>query len=213
MWQALTRSPDCIEDYHYSDGAGAQCFNTHNASQQAWTDWTSRNTYLRPWVWLTCNEPLFWYQTGAPPEVPMSLVTRLATADSVQRQCDMWFPAEGNFTYGSAGGRLTAADANARLGGWDAAASNTTTRRFLWVNGEYDPWLGVSVSSDFRPGGPLASAPGRLVLLIEGSLHGSDMIMRNDVYPPIRAAHAAEIKQMVEWVGEIYEMYKTPDPS
>lgn len=203
---ALTRFADC-QAYGYSDWTGTECFNTHNSSQQVYHDYTSSNTYPRPYMWLLCNEPFFYYTEGAPPAEPLTLFTRLVTPAYYDRQCGYLFPAEGDYTYGSAGGRLTAADTNARLGGWDFVGNST---RFLRVNAEFDPWLPLTVSSAFRPGGPLASTPEAPVLMIEGGRHANDMLMANDVYPPIKAVHEAEIKQIVAWVDEFYTQHPPP---
>lgn len=56
---------DC-DGYGYSDWAGennVQCFDTYNPSWQAFNDWTPSSAVDRPWIWMTCNEPLFFWQT------------------------------------------------------------------------------------------------------------------------------------------------------
>ena len=50
--------------------------------------------------------------------------------DYWQRQCKLYFPPEGNYTFGSDLGR-TVEDVNAYTGGWDER--NTT--RLIWTNG------------------------------------------------------------------------------
>lgn len=56
---------DC-KSYGYSDWSGennVQCFDSYNTSMQVYSDWSESNAFNRPWVWFTCNEPLFYWQT------------------------------------------------------------------------------------------------------------------------------------------------------
>jgi hypothetical protein len=87
------------------------------------------NSVNRQWYWMTCNEPFFYWQTGAPKDRP-SIISRYVTAEYYQRQCGLFFPQDGNYTYGSAAGK-TADDLNVGTKGWDL----TNTTRLLWVNG------------------------------------------------------------------------------
>jgi len=59
-----------------------------------------------------------------------SLVSRLTTAEYYQRQCNLFFPPQGEFSFGSAKGK-TAGDLNVQTEGW----MRTNTTRVLWVNG------------------------------------------------------------------------------
>ncbi|KAH8671712.1 serine carboxypeptidase S28 [Xylariales sp. PMI_506] len=208
---------DYCDSYDYSDWAGeynVQCFNSYNTSMQVWHDWTPDNEFDRTWVWLTCNEPLFYYQTGAPTDQP-TVMSRLATAEYYERQCAIWFPPEGNATYGSAEG-ATADAFNARAGGWLNTPTNSSAR-LLYLNGEVDPWRSASVASQFRPGGPFininASDAGTAEpvagvatvppsVLIEDGIHCSDLIAANSVHPSVAAAQAFVISQMQAWVAE-----------
>lgn len=57
--------PVC-ESYGYDDWKGqdnVQCLDTYNASSPMFTDWTESNAFSRTWVWMTCNDPFFYYQT------------------------------------------------------------------------------------------------------------------------------------------------------
>lgn len=145
---------------------------------------------------MTCNEPLFYWQTGAPKNIP-TVMSRLNTAEYYQRQCSIWFPHEGRNTFGSDRG-LTADSVNRRTKGW----FNTDTTRLLYVNGEFDPWRSASVASEFRPGGPFNGTVDVPTILIEGGRHCNDLIKSNNVHLSVAAAQAAAVSQFVEWVGE-----------
>lgn len=155
------------------------------------------NAIDRQWQWFLCNEPFAFWQDGAPASRNTSIVSRLVTASYWQRQCSLFFPSEGNFTYGSARG-LSVADVNAYTGGWDM---NTT--RVLWVNGQYDPWKDATVSSDFEPGGPLQSTSEAPVMVIPDGIHCSDLIAQNGaVNDGVQDVIDAEVKQIKAWVAE-----------
>lgn len=54
------------EGYGYSDWAGpmnVQCWDTYNTSMQVYQDISPKNIFNRNWVWMTCNEPFFYWQT------------------------------------------------------------------------------------------------------------------------------------------------------
>lgn len=129
-----------------------------------------------------------------------SLFSRMVNASYYQRQCEMWFPREGKYTYASAKGD-TAEALNLETGGW----LYTNTTRVLTSNGQYDPWRPASVSSTFRPGGPFQGNAQAPVILIEGSRHCNDLLLRNAVHPPVQAAMEAEIEQITAWVGDFYK--------
>ena len=95
---------------------------------------------------MTCNEPFFYWQSCVPshfpsvdnklttysgaPEGTPSIISRLVTADYYQRQCGLFFPDDGCYTFASKRGK-TAEDLNAQTEGWNL----TNTTRLLWVNG------------------------------------------------------------------------------
>lgn len=126
-------------------------------------------------------------------------MTRFANADYYQRQCLNWFPPQGTSSFASSRGK-TEVQVNSHTGGW----TNTHTTRLLYSNGEFDPWRSASVSSPFRPGGPLNSTAEVPVILINGSRHCNDLSKKNAVNPAIAAAQDAEIKQISDWVEEFY---------
>ncbi|KAJ4348592.1 uncharacterized protein N0V89_009970 [Didymosphaeria variabile] len=165
-------------------------------SWELFNDWTPDNAGDRPWTWMTCNEPFFYWQTGAPEGMP-TVMTRLATAEYYERQCSLYFPPEGNNTFRSALG-IREDYVNDRTEGW----FNTDAPRLLYVNGEFDPWRSGSVASEFRPGGPFNGTEETPAILIAGSRHCNDLIMGNSVHPPVAAAQEAAISQFEAWVDE-----------
>ena len=147
---------------------------------------------------MTCNEPFGYWQTGAPEGHP-TLASRLIDVDWWVRQCGLYFPPGPNGeTYGIAEGR-TEAQVNHYTGGWNI--DNTT--RLLYVNGGFDPWREASVSSEFRPGGPLAPSPQVPILIVPGGFHVSDMVTTNGkVNAGVQKVQNQEVKQLAEWVSE-----------
>ncbi|KAI1808820.1 peptidase S28 [Daldinia bambusicola] len=186
----------------WKDKYNVACFDTYNASSPMFTDQTQANTFGRTWVWMTCNEPLFYYQTGAPAN-RSTVFSRLASADYWQRQCELFFPKEGEFTYGSALGR-TAAGINAHTKGWRLPEYLDAESRLLWVNGEFDPWRSASVASAFRPSGPLVSTPDVPSILIPGSRHCNDLRIQNAVNSDVKKTQAAIVSQIASWTNYFY---------
>lgn len=204
-WFKAKYLPGYCENYGYVEFLGdfnVACFDTYDASSPMFTDQTADNRFDRTWVWMTCNEPFFYYQTGAPAN-QSTLFSRLANAEYWQRQCELFFPAEGEYTYASALG-MTAADLNNYTKGWQLPESLDSESRLLFVNGEYDPWRSASVASKFRPGGPLASSPDVPSILIPGSRHCNDLSLHNNVDADIKKAQADIVAQMVKWTDDFY---------
>ncbi|KAF5487287.1 putative extracellular serine carboxypeptidase [Colletotrichum siamense] len=201
-WWSSEYLPGTCASYgvdEWSDPMNVACFDSYNATSPIYTDWSADNAFGRTWYWMTCNEPFFFWQTGAPEDRP-SIVSRYVTPEYYQRQCDLFFPPQGDFTYASNRGK-TAADLNKATGGW----FYTNTTRLVWSNGEFDPWRSASVSSELRPGGPLQSRPGAPVHLIPGSRHCNDLLMRNgDVNADMKAVITSEIEQLKTWTEEFY---------
>lgn len=140
--------------------------------------------------------------SGAPANKP-TVFSRLASAEYWQRQCELFFPKEGEYTYSSGLGK-TAADVNARTKGWHLPEFLDAESRLLFVNGEFDPWRPASVASPFRPGGPLVSTPDVPSILIPGSRHCNDLGVRNAVNPGVAKAQKDIVAQMAKWTGEFY---------
>ncbi|KAI2465384.1 endoprotease endo-Pro [Annulohypoxylon bovei var. microspora] len=179
------------------------CFDTYNASSPMFTDLSEANPFERTWMWMTCNDPYFWWQTGAPANRP-TLMSRLTNASYWQRQCALNFPRDGAYTYASAAGR-TAADVNAHTRGWALPDHLDAGSRVLFVNGEFDPWRAASVASEFRPGGPLVSSPDVPSFVVPGGRHCSDLFVGNGlVNPGVKKVQDEIVKQMAVWTAEFY---------
>ncbi|KAJ5826037.1 hypothetical protein N7474_003175 [Penicillium riverlandense] len=190
----------CASYGYWSDNYTTACYNTHDPDSPIYTDLSVNNTVDRQWEWFLCNEPFFYWQDGAPSDVP-SVVSRTVTGEYYQRQCPLYFPEVNGHTYGSAKGK-TAAQVNSWTKGWDL----TDTTRLTWTNGQYDPWREAGVSSGFRPGGPLQSRPSAPVHVIPDGIHCSDLILENGaVNAGVQAVIDAEVAQIKEWVAEYYQ--------
>ncbi|KAI1370181.1 putative serine peptidase [Hypoxylon crocopeplum] len=204
-WFKAEYLPGYCASYGYSDwksNSSVACFDTYNSSSPMFTDQSAHNGFDRTWVWMTCNDPFFYYQTGAPSNRP-TVFSRLATAHYWQRQCDLFFPKEGKYTYASARGK-TAANLNAHTKGWRLPEYLDSESRLLWVNGEFDPWRSASVASEFRPDGPLAATADVPSIIIPGSRHCNDLRVRNAVNPDVEKTQAEILAQMTKWTNEFY---------
>jgi len=96
----------------------------------------------------------------------------------------------------------SAENVNRYSGGW----SVTNTTRLMYANGQYDPWKDATVSSDFRPGGPLQSTPELPVYLIPGGFHCSDYYQQNwQVNAGVLEIAQKETAQVAQWVDEFYK--------
>ncbi|KAI5209493.1 serine carboxypeptidase [Aureobasidium subglaciale] len=198
-WFNTTYLPGSCESYGYDDWQGERnikCFDTYNTSSPMYTDMTLSNAFDRQWVWMTCNEPFGYYQTGAPEDRP-SIISRLSTADYWIRQCPLMFPASNSSVVGLAKG-ATAEAVNAHNKGW-----NNYSPGLLYVNGDYDPWREASVSSDFRPEGKLQSTAKNPVVIVPGGFHTSDLVTQNaKSNAGAKAAIDQAVGIMKEWVSE-----------
>jgi hypothetical protein len=77
------------------------------------------------------------------------------------------------------------------------------TTRLIWTNGQFDPWRTSGVSSDFRPGGPLASRPSAPVQIIPGGFHCSDLRLKNgQANAGVQNVIDNEVAQIVKWLAE-----------
>lgn len=158
------------------------------------------NPIDRQWNWLLCNEPFKYWQDGAPLLVP-SIVSRLVKPPYWERQCKVFFPTEDGYTFGIAKGK-DVQNVNAYTGGW----YKTNTERLIWANGEFDPWKDATVSSDFRPGGPLKSTTKAPVNVIPGGIHCSDMLARNGVANAgVQKIINTEVATIKGWVNDYYK--------
>ncbi|OJD29219.1 serine peptidase [Diplodia corticola] len=204
-WMRDVLLPGYCASYGYAewtDEDSVGCFDTYDAASPIFADRSVANAANRQWEWFLCNEPLDFWQDGAPAGTP-SIVSRLVTPGYWERQCGLFFPDGGGDapTYGHAEGK-TVDDVNAYTGGW----SRTNTTRVVWVNGEFDPWRDATVSSDFRPGGPLQSTEAAPVFVIPDGIHCSDLLTSNaEANEGVREVVDAVVAQVVAWVGEYYK--------
>lgn len=120
---------------------------------------------------------------------------------SLRDQCERFFPDEDGYSYGLKRGRTT--EGIVKLtGGWD----NVNTTRLVYVNGEYDPWLPETVSSNFRPGGPLQSTPEVPVFVVPKASHCPDLVMDNTLSnEPLHEITQKVLAIISSWVGDYYK--------
>ncbi|CAK7266705.1 hypothetical protein SEPCBS57363_002225 [Sporothrix epigloea] len=177
------------------------CSNSHNASNPIYWDIGVDNGAERQWIWLLCNGPMMFWQTAAPRGVG-SLVPSLVSYAYDEAQCALYFPREDGYTFGSDPGvAKTTNGLNMYTKGW-----NAKTKRLMWANGQFDPWKDATVSSDFRPQGPLVSTPEAPVHMIPGGIHCTDLIYKNaQVNEDLMAIVQDEIAIMKGWVEEFYK--------
>ncbi|KAH6613652.1 peptidase S28 [Chaetomium sp. MPI-SDFR-AT-0129] len=192
--------PDFCASAGYDEWKGASntlCFQNLNASNVAYKDLAPDNWVNRQWNWMLCNEPFEWWQDGAPLG-QRTLVSRYVNADYWRKQCPLHFPEGG---YGLASGER-ARDVNKWTGGWNAL--NTT--RAMHTNGQWDPWRDATLSSSFRPGGPVKSTEHLPVRIVEHGTHCSDLYAPNwDASEQAAAVAKDATQQMAGWVAEWYE--------
>ncbi|KAK4150729.1 hypothetical protein C8A00DRAFT_36670 [Chaetomidium leptoderma] len=192
----------------FCDGAGypewkgkynVACFQNLNASNAIYKDLSVDNYGNRQWMWMLCNEPFEWWQDGAP-LTRATLVSRHVNPSYWRKQCQLMFPpSEGS--YGIIEGKR-AKDVNRWTGGW----SVTNTTRAMHTNGQLDPWRDATLSSAFRPGGPLKSTKQLPVRLVKGGVHCSDMYGPNwDANADVKQLAEEAAAEMMGWVGEFYE--------
>jgi hypothetical protein len=95
-----------------------------------------------------------------------------------------------------------ARDVNRWTGGW----SVTSTTRAMHTNGELDPWRDATLSSSFRPGGPVKTTKELPVRLVKGGVHCSDLYAPNwEANEDVRRLALDAAREMKGWVGEWYE--------
>ncbi|CEJ81833.1 hypothetical protein VHEMI01943 [[Torrubiella] hemipterigena] len=180
--------------------ATKDCVDSHNPDKSTYTNTTVRNTTQRQWQWMLCNVP-FKFRFGHNPNGKDQIISTLLTEKYYNDRCPLYFPREGDNTYGIAKG-LTAADVNRYTGGWD----NVDTTRLMWANGELDPWRPATVSSLERPGGVLESTEQHPVRLIPKAAHCNDLIRKNALANEgVFKVYFEEAENMQKWVKEFYE--------
>jgi hypothetical protein len=187
----------CAGFGYTNDTSDLSCLNSQDKKNVLYTDTSVDNTGNRQWTWMLCNEPFGYWQDGAPKGVP-TIVSRLVTADYWSSQCSLYFPKDGKYTYAYAKGKK-AADVNRYTGGWSEGGQ----KRLMWTNGEFDPWRTSTVSSEFRPGGPLKSTKQVPLAMVPKGIHCSDFRTANgDANAGVKAIQNQEVAQIAAWVKE-----------
>ncbi|KAH1658225.1 hypothetical protein KXX40_008634 [Aspergillus fumigatus] len=204
-WFNSTYLPgSCAEYKYWTDKDAVDCYDSYETNSPIYTDTAVNNTSNKQWTWFLCNEPLFYWQDGAPKD-ESTIVSRIVSAEYWQRQCHAYFPEVNGYTFGSANGK-TAEDVNKWTKGWDL----TNTTRLIWANGQFDPWRDASVSSKTRPGGPLQSTEQAPVHVIPGGFHCSDQwLVYGEANAGVQKVIDEEVAQIKAWVAE-YPKYRKP---
>ncbi|KAH7109986.1 serine-type peptidase-like protein [Dactylonectria macrodidyma] len=195
-WAREVLVPGYCDSGPYDDWKGEYniaCFASLNSSNVMYMDLSPGNYANRQWTWLLCNEPLMFWQDGAPKNRP-TIVSRLANRHYWEKQCSLFFP-DG---YGIQKGK-TVEQINAYTGGW----SVTNTTRLMYANGQFDPWRDATVSSVDRPDGPLRSTAELPVRVIPGGVHCSDYYKPNwDANENAKRIAYEQVENMKTWVAE-----------
>ncbi|KAI1160095.1 serine carboxypeptidase S28 [Nemania serpens] len=178
---------------------GTSC-NTYNDAI-AWNTPEDLDGGYRQWLWMLCNEPFGWYQTGPPTADGTSIILSALRPEHYQRRCALTFPETNGFSAGSIVG-FTAEHLNSWTEGWDAPYDHV-----LFVNGEHDPWRSATVASDYRPGGPVQTSDEIASLIVEKAAHVPDLVLGDSSY------QAPVIEKAVEIMGAWLRGWTKPDPS
>jgi hypothetical protein len=96
-------------------------------------DKSSGNNFFRTWYWQLCNEPFYYWQTGAPAN-ETTIVSRLVTPEYFKRQCPIFFPEQDGLSFAGLGRRATGRSID-DVNKWTAGWFLNDTKRLLWVNG------------------------------------------------------------------------------
>ncbi|KAK7937999.1 serine-type peptidase [Apiospora aurea] len=202
-WFVEISLPGTCESYGLDGFNGTyntECYKYEEENNLMYKDTRVDNVSGRTWMWMLCNEPFEWWQTGAPFGTP-SFVSRKVDVEYFRQQCTYMFPpSEGG--YGILKGK-TIEMLNNRTDGW----FHTDTKRLMYANGQYDPWLDVTVSSNIsRPGGPVQSTKELPIWVIPGGNHCSDLYGQNwEANAEVKAIADAEVEQMSSWVDDFYK--------
>lgn len=188
-----------VREYIDCGENGSSC-NTYDDAI-AWNNADDLDSGDRQWMWMLCNEPFGWYQTGPPTPDSTSIILSALRPEHYQRRCALAFPETNGFRAGSIVG-FTAEHLNAWTKGWD-----TPYDRVLFVNGENDPWRSATVAADYRPGGPVATSDEIPSLIVEKGDHVPDLVLGDSPYQAAVIEKAVEI--MGVWLGD----WVKPDPS
>ncbi|KAI3331692.1 serine carboxypeptidase S28 [Xylariaceae sp. AK1471] len=175
---------------------GADC-NTYSDNYE-WNTPNEKGDDNRPWLWMLCNEPFGWYQTGPPKSDGTGIIPSVLRPEHFQRRCPLSFPETNGFKAGSIEG-FTEDHLNQWTKGWDAPYE-----RVLFVNGEHDPWRSATIAADCRPGGPVESSDTIPSLIVEKGVHVPDLVLEGDQY------QAPVVEKAVEIMGSWLKDWKKP---
>ncbi|CAK7263729.1 hypothetical protein SEPCBS119000_000631 [Sporothrix epigloea] len=200
-WITTQILPGFCQDYGFDvDLYDTNCFQYLNATGSMNLDLSPDNDD-RQWWWLLCNNPLGWFATVEPAGRP-SIVSRLLNMDYYLQVCTAQFPDSAG-SFGLKLGRRPE-EINSRTGGWLVPPERTP--RLVYTNGELDPWRPTTVSSPWRPDGPLKSSKNVPVYLIPGATHVSDVLAENwNINQDVKDVVDAETAHIVQWVAEFYQ--------
>ncbi|SMQ50107.1 unnamed protein product [Zymoseptoria tritici ST99CH_3D7] len=177
------------------------CFNTHGDDVDIHVDWSlddSDNITAMSYLWMVCSFPFENFYAGPPKGIP-ALISRLITPESMMALCPLAFPPGPNGELVGVAKGLTADNVNRITGGWEVVNST----RLVYVNGEFDGWRELSVSSDYRPAGPLPDSLQVPAKVVSGGFHCSDLSLNDgDVNEDVRKVQDEVVAQLVKWVGE-----------
>jgi hypothetical protein len=116
--------------------------------------------------WWDCKWP-----TGdsviAPPAGYPLLISRLINTSYRKKICDYYFPSNNTLPHNSLHYR-TIDEMNQWTGSW---SDRPGSKRMLFINGKLDPWLHLTVSSRFRPGGSMKSTGDVVVKTMSKETH------------------------------------------
>lgn len=176
-------------------GTGGACYSTYDYSSSLYTNISVANQQ-RGWSWLVCTE-LGYFQDGDPGN-SSSIVSTYVTEAYNLRQCSYMFPnadgTPGNYT-------PSTTQVDSTYGGWNLVAEN-----LFVVNGQYDPWRSVSLSSDWAPG--FTDTATQKITVVAGGHHCWDFDAENADYDPdVDRVITLGISTVKTWVLDWYQTH------
>jgi hypothetical protein len=172
---------------------GKVVLDSHNTTGPMYSNITigTRKADDKSYKWWEGKWPIGYDEIVAPPEYP-ALMSRLISDKYHSRICDNYFPGhvEDQWDYDTL---------NHYTGGW----SDRKSQRLLFVNGECDPWVHTTVSSRFRPGGPMKSTTDVPVDVVPKGGHCVDLYgLQCRANEACDRVMTGAIEQMATWVSE-----------
>ncbi|XMA15997.1 hypothetical protein WAI453_008788 [Rhynchosporium graminicola] len=188
--------------YGFTDERDFRCMNTYDPTAPLYSNHSTNNPVDLQWTWMLCNEPFANWQSGAPLH-KTTVMSRLVTADYRQKICALMFPTVNGFTYGSNKSPKNSVNrVNEYTKGW--RLENTT--RLIWTNGQFDAWKSISMSSEYREGGPFPGSATAPLYIIPGGFHASDLSMDEaEANAGLKEVVNLVVDQIVKWVAEYYK--------